>query len=478
MVGNRIVKIFEPYRMLSQRNMLTLLLLIIGSTSILIVINHLTIKTLSAVRAYTHGESQYSKGQKDAARHLVMFMHTEDIAHWKQFETEIQVSVGDSLARVAMLIDSPDEVVKKGLQAGRNHPDDQDNMIWLFKNFKDISFMRDAIQLWKEADVLVGKEYRMGQEIYQRVIAKNIGEEEKPILERRINEISSALTHKERLFTNTLGAASRSINQYLFFTNLALTIVIILTVIIHANRMIRQAQRSQLELELKNEDLTNTNQQLDHFVYSASHDLRAPITSLKGLIQIARLEKDASQLTEYFDMMQYSLSKQDQFINDIIQFSKNKRMGVVLEPVNLAKAIDDSLQQHMFMDGSSKISIYKSYEAEHAFTDPLRLNIVINNLISNAFKYSDESKEAPFIRVTTKEKGEHISISVEDNGVGISQEDQQHIFEMFFVTQNNNKGSGLGLYIVKNAMEKLRGSISVESEKGKGSTFHVSIPKK
>lgn len=474
MVGNRIAKFFS----LSQRHMLTLLLLIIGSSSILIIINHLTIKTLSAVRGYTHGESQYSKGQKDAARHLVMFMHTKDTAYWQQFKTEIQVSIGDSLARVAMLNDSSDVVIKKGLLTGRNHPDDHNNMIWLFKNFKDISFMRDAIQLWKEADVLIGKEYRMGQEIYRRVMAGNISEEEKPLLEKRINDISSALTHKERLFTNTLGAASRSINQYLFFTNLTLTIVIIITVIIHATNMIRQAQRSQLELKLKNDDLTNTNQQLDHFVYSASHDLRAPITSLKGLIQIARLEKDASQLTEYFDMMQYSLSKQDQFINDIIQFSKNKRMGVVLEPVSLVKAIDDSLQQHKFMDGSSTITLYKDYQVDQVFTDPLRLNIVINNLVSNAFKYSDPAKDNCFIRVSTTSEGAHARISIEDNGVGITPADQQRIFEMFFVTQNNNKGTGLGLYIVKSAIEKLHGSISVESEQGKGSTFHVLIPKK
>lgn len=153
-------------------------------------------------------------------------------------------------------------------------------------------------------------------------------------------------------------------------------------------------------------------------------------------------------------------------------------MGVVLEPVSLVKAIDDSLQQHKFMDGSSSITLYKNYEVDEVLTDPLRLNIVINNLVSNAFKYSDESKDNCFIRVSTTTEGTHAKISIQDNGVGITQEDQQRIFEMFFVTQNNNKGSGLGLYIVKSAVEKLRGSISVESEKGIGSTFHVLIPKK
>jgi len=139
--------------------------------------------------------------------------------------------------------------------------------------------------------------------------------------------------------------------------------------------------------------------------------------------------------------------------------------------------IESALNQHRFMRGAEKIKMHTVFRSDKAYSDPLRLSILFNNLISNAIKYSDERKEQSFLNVETFATDTHHVIIVEDNGIGIRSEDQKHIFDMFFVTQNSNKGSGLGLYIVKEAVDKLGGAIAVESEKNAGSKFIVQIPK-
>jgi signal transduction histidine kinase len=475
---NRLVSFFERLNPLTQRNVFILLSILIVAAASLIIVNYLTIKTLSAVRAYTNGESQYSKGEKGAARHLIMYVNTQDETHWEQFKQELGVTFGDSIARVALSQEDGDlEVIKRGFLQGRNHPDDHDDMIWLFRNFGRISFMANAIATWREADGIIQQEYLLGEEIHTRIQAGHWTLADQEAVIRRINVITGLLTVKERAFSNVLGDASRRINGYLFVANFFFTLTIIGSAIGYGASMIGKIMRSQQELESKNTDLTITNHELDNFVYSASHDLRAPITSLKGLIELANLEDNVAQIKVYLSLMQQSLDKQDQFINDIIDFSKNKRVSLQLQEVSLVELMESALAQHRFMQGAEKIKMHTTFRSDKAYSDPLRLSIVFNNLISNAIKYSDEKKEQSILNVDTYATDTHHVIIVEDNGVGIRSEDQKHIFDMFFVTQNTNKGSGLGLYIVKEAVDKLGGTIAVESEKNAGTKFIVQIPK-
>lgn len=475
---NRLVTFFERFNPLTQRNVFILLSILIVAAASLIIVNYLTIKTLSAVRAYTNGESQYSKGEKGAARHLIMYVNTHDETHWEQFKQELGVTLGDSIARVALSQDDGNlEVIKKGFLQGRNHPDDHDDMIWLFRNFGRISFMANAIAIWKQADGIIHQEYLLAEEIHTKIKTGHWTRTDQDAVISRINSITGLLTAKERAFSNVLGDASRRINGYLFVANFFFTLIIIGSAIGYGASMIGKIMRSQRELESKNTDLTLTNHELDNFVYSASHDLRAPITSLKGLIELANLEDNVAQIKEYLALMQQSLEKQDHFINDIIDFSKNKRVSLQLQEVSLVDLIEGALNQHRFMLGAERIKMQTVFRSDKAYSDPLRLSILFNNLISNAIKYSDEKKEQSFLNVETHATDTHHVIIVEDNGIGIRPEDQKHIFDMFFVTQNTNKGSGLGLYIVKEAVDKLGGSIAVESEKNAGSKFIVQIPK-
>ena len=253
--------------------------------------------------------------------------------------------------------------------------------------------------------------------------------------------------------------------------------MIIGSVSIYYSVMINRLRRSKDETDDKNRNLIIANTELDKFVYSASHDLRSPILSLKGLIEIVKLEDDLDQIRYYLDLMHESLDKQDEFIKEIIDYSRNKRKKVAIGPVSLNEIINEIIAQHQYIKGTDGIAIKKELSVDELHSDGLRLKIILNNLLSNAIKYSDEKKEKRYISIKTYTMGEFYKIEIEDNGIGINTEYQVKIFEMFFVTNNNNKGSGLGLYLVKEAVENLNGHITVDSVMNIGSTFIVTIPK-
>ncbi|MES2410595.1 MAG: HAMP domain-containing sensor histidine kinase [Bacteroidota bacterium] len=456
-------------------NVLILLSVIILSCTFLIFINYFTIKILSSTRAYVNGESHYSKGQKDAVRHLITYLYTEDRNHWKLFKEELSVPEGDGAARNGLITNSEIETIKNGLRAGRNHEDDLDDMIWLFQNFGTISFFEKAINEWEKGDALIDKLSFVGYEIDDQIQTSQLDENTKQKFLTQISSISDKLTVNERNFSNTLGKATREIKGYLIYANIFFILIIICSVTMYYAAMVKKLTQSKQEIETKNNDLTIVNRELDRFVYSASHDLRSPISSLKGLVDILKTEDDPEEIQNYLELMDIVLDKQDQFIRDIIDYSRNKRTESILEPVSLKQIIDDAVATLQYIDNVKTIDIEKHLAVDRLYSDDLRLKIIINNLLSNAIKYADFSKEKPFISISTFRSIGTFTIEVKDNGIGINKEVQSRIFDMFFVT-NKNKGTGLGLYIVKESVEMMKGTISVESEIKIGSKFIITLP--
>ena len=239
--------------------------------------------------------------------------------------------------------------------------------------------------------------------------------------------------------------------------------------------MMKKLLQSTKEIELKNDNLTLVNKELDRFVYSASHDLRSPLTSLKGLVQIAKEEEDLEQVKYYFELMDQTISRQDQFIMDIIDYSRNKRVDKTLEAVNLNQLIDSIVQQYAHNDNTKTIKIEKNLEIDEIYCDALRLKIIFNNLISNAIKYSDPEKSEKKIEIKVFKENEVCKIEIEDNGLGINEDILPRIFEMFFGT-NHNIGSGLGLYITMEAVQVLGGTITASSKIKEGTIFTITLP--
>lgn len=454
----------------SKRNVFSFLIIIVISATLLILINYFTLRINSAIRAYVNGESQYSKGQKDATRNLIMYLNTQDSVYWSRFEKELNIPVSDSLARIEMDKSNPDrERVKKYLQRGLNKKEDIDEMIWLFVNFRNVSFMNNAILIWKNADRLIGELYRVGKDAQAKMNTGNLPAEHKAQIIKNISELTLQLTVLEGAFSESLGDTARKTNRALFYANIIMTLLIIGSASAYAFVMIKRVHE-------KNRDLLVINHELDRFVYSASHDLRAPISSLKGLIEITRLEKDPEQIYHYLSLMDKTLNNQDQFIAEIIDFSRNKKTGLVKTKVSLANIIRQSVEQHRYMPNAESVKIEEEINLDIIESDPLRLEIVLNNIISNAIKYSDVTKPERFIRIKTSKHNDCCLLEIADNGIGIDKAYLPKIFEMFFVTDHNHKGSGLGLYITKETINKLKGTIKAESELGVGTKFSIQIP--
>lgn len=454
------------------------LLIVIVSCSLLIISNYLTIKTLSASRAYINGESHYSKGQKDATLHLITYLFTKDIEGWRLFNSELSVPIGDKSARLGLINNAPIETIEVGLKAGRNNQKDFDDLIWLFKNFKSVSFFAKAIKEWEQGDLLIQELANIGNEAHLKISANNLSLKEQHLILKKINTLTVKITQNERKFSETLSSGTRLIKNLLLAINVFFTLIIIGSVSIYYLVMVNKLKRAKQQTDETNKNLTIVNKELDKFGYSVSHDLRAPITSLKGLIEIMNSENDIEQIRSYLAMMDESLDKQDQFIKDIIEYSRNKKTKTNVTTVSLNKIIDDTITQNKYRQEADNIIISKQLSINIIYSDELKLKIILNNLYTNAVKYYDDKKEKPFITITAYEDVDSNKIIIEDNGIGIKQEYQTKVFDMFFVTNNNNKGTGLGLYLVKDAIENLNGNIEITSEVNKGTKFTITLPKK
>lgn len=457
-------------------NVLILLSIIFISCALLIVTNYYTIKILSANRAYTNGESHYSKGQKDAVRHLIIYLYTKEQNQWKSYQEELKVPQGDGQGRIALLKYDDIEAGKKGFRAGRNKEEDLDDMIWIFRNFQSVPFFKKALIEWEQGDKIINQIDALANEIHRRNETSALDEKSKIEYLSKISALSEKLTINERNFSNTLGEGTREVKRYLIYANIVFILIIICSVSFYFSIMVKKMVQSKKEIEDKNSDLISVNKELDKFVYSVSHDLRSPITSLKGLVEIIKDEEDPEQTKEYLKMMNQILDKQDNFIRDIIDYSKNNRTKVIIEPINLSELVKDVISQLKYCEGATTITFTNEISVKTVHTDSFRLKIILNNLLSNAIKYADLKKEQPFISIKAYDIKNTSIIEVEDNGIGINPKYQSRIFDMFFVTNNDNKGTGLGLYIVKEAIENINGEISVDSKINVGTKFTVTIP--
>ena len=233
---------------------------------------------------------------------------------------------------------------------------------------------------------------------------------------------------------------------------------------------------SNTQLSHKNEELKKINQELDQFAYRTSHDLKAPITSLKGLIHVAALSKSPDEIKEIHNMMRDRLTSLEFMIRDILDLSKNSRTDVQAVSMN----VHDVLKQLVFNQGHTeddkvKITITGD-ESLKVLMDASRFKMVLRNLVSNSRQYADLTKPNPFVNIDYWGENGSLFVAVKDNGKGISKEYQRRIFDMFFRVEETSQGSGLGLYIVKETTEKMGGTIDLISEKGVGSEFVVSFP--
>lgn len=233
------------------------------------------------------------------------------------------------------------------------------------------------------------------------------------------------------------------------------------------------SDRKQVEEELK-----IRNAELDNFVYKVSHDLRAPLSSILGLVNLARLPGNTDNPMDYINIIGEKVEDLDHFISDVLSHSKNLKMEVTTAKVDFHQIISRTFTDLSYLEGASEVMVYRNIIGDDFYSDPWRISEIFRNLVSNAIKYRSLEHNSPQINISIHIDNLRAEIIFADNGIGISEESLDKIFEMFYRATEQSDGSGIGLYIVKNAVEKLDGIISVASTEGKGTTFRITLPNK
>ncbi len=230
-------------------------------------------------------------------------------------------------------------------------------------------------------------------------------------------------------------------------------------------------------------EILQTNYELDSFVYRSSHDLRAPLRSVLGIVDLLSNTKNAEKdIKEYVPLIVRSINKLDSFIADMADFSRNSRMEVEHKPISFHQIVKDTADNLAFMPDAQNIEIILQNNLKTIFlSDEKRLMIIFQNMLSNAIKYQNKHQTQQYLKINIDEIAQKntnkrkILLTFEDNGQGIQNVHLPRIFDMFFRATLASYGSGLGLYIVKQTVEKLGGNISVQSLYGHYTKFSVEI---
>lgn len=222
-------------------------------------------------------------------------------------------------------------------------------------------------------------------------------------------------------------------------------------------------------------ELVETNQELDTFFYKASHDLKGPLASVMGIVNLARLENTDPLNEKYFTMIETSVKRLDRTLLDLIELARTRKGTSKISHINIFSMVEEILHSLRHLPDFGRINF--EVKIDHKLelkADKVLVLSVFQNLIHNAINYCNH--QSPWVKIKVDKESEGIALEVADNGDGIPESISEKVFDMFYRGHPDSSGSGLGLFIVKNALEKMDGDVRFESEVGKGTTFFVKIP--
>jgi PAS domain S-box-containing protein len=222
----------------------------------------------------------------------------------------------------------------------------------------------------------------------------------------------------------------------------------------------------------QNTMLEKTNAELDRFLYSTSHDLRAPLMSILGILNVSQQSTTILELKEYMQLIGDRANKLDEYINEIIDYTRNYRQVVRKETFSVYDLVAKTVANAAVLDTSGRIDFQIEIPTNfYIKSDYERWHIILKSLLSNAVKHHNFKNQNPWVKIFIVNSEESFEMYIEDNGKGIKQEYQNRIFDMFFKASEDSSGSGIGLYLVKEALNKLSGEIQLKSDYGTGTSI-------
>lgn len=232
-------------------------------------------------------------------------------------------------------------------------------------------------------------------------------------------------------------------------------------------------------ISIKNSELQKAYDELDKFAYSVTHDIRAPLLSILGAIDVAQYIDDVAEIKDMLKMMEGSVRNLDNYIQNIHDYYNLKRGALQIEQINFEDVLKEQGDLFQLTSKVNDIRFVSKVAQNETFrSDKTCINIVLNNLLSNAFKYQNKQNSDKLVEAAIEVKSGVATVNIKDNGIGIHENHVAEIFNMFYRATTEEVGSGFGLYNVKDALLKLNGDIKVETKLGEGSNFQITIPSK
>ncbi|ACJ76216.1 sensor histidine kinase [Thermosipho africanus Ob7] len=235
--------------------------------------------------------------------------------------------------------------------------------------------------------------------------------------------------------------------------------------------------------EIELEKLKQLDKMKTEFVANISHELRTPLTAIKAYTEtLLNMEVDRESQREFLETVYEQSERLESLLNDLLDFTliESGTMELEYSEFDLCELIKEVVENLKQLAEKYKVKINVSCESISISADKRRIKQAIHNLVDNSIKFSDKSKEERYVNISVEKKEENLSIIIEDNGIGISQEDKEKIFEKFYRGDRSLTyevpGTGLGLTIVQEIIKLHGGKINVNSTLGEGTTFELVIP--
>ena len=232
------------------------------------------------------------------------------------------------------------------------------------------------------------------------------------------------------------------------------------------------------ELLKANESLKRVNEELDNFIYKTSHDIRGPLASLKGMCNVALMDVKDELALSYLHKLDITAEKLNTILTRLLIVNQINNSVLATERIDFEDIVDDVLVLERKKGLPRRLTIKKAICPKVAYySDKEFVRIILENLIDNAIKFFNDSERVqPFVNINIFGDGDHVSINVVDNGIGVSEVHPDKIFQMFSRASERSQTGGIGLYITKTATEKLGGTVHLKTTPEGYTEFYVKLP--
>ncbi len=233
----------------------------------------------------------------------------------------------------------------------------------------------------------------------------------------------------------------------------------------------------QSTLSQEKNQLNQLNEILDNFVYSCSHDLKGPLASILGLVKLAEKSTQKEAKRECMSLINESVTRMDNFLKSLESYVGNARSPVLRNSVDFNQIVNDIIERNRktIVEKGIKLNLRLRQPVDFR-SDDVRIALILSNVIENAIHFQDQKKADKFIDIEINVNNDTANIEICDNGEGICRENYDQVYNMFFRASAASQGSGMGLFLAKEAVEKISGAIKFVSSKGAGSNFIINIP--